>query len=177
MSGESDSEQKSRNWRVIQTESAYRDAVQTLAMTFQSIEAMLRMCVGAAYALIAIRTLDLLDFKLDRNSLEKELQRDALGTLVRKYSRYFDAENLAKELGRLTPVRNHIAHTALNLYASAEPYDVHYMDRERTRIQTCQQEVTACAKLLSEHSRRLTDTLRAELDKLEQAKRRQLDLL
>jgi len=123
--------------------------------------------------MIAIRTRDVLHFRLGT----KSLQKDALGTLIRKFSHHFSAEELVKELERLTPIRNHVAHEALIVYASNEPFDLHYMARERARVQKCTREAVACYKLLAEHMARMDELLRAEVDKLEAAERKQLDLL
>lgn len=133
-------------------------------MSFQYIEAALRSCIGVAYRIIRIRTAGVLQFKLDDDSLAK----DALGTLVRKFSELIEDHELVENLKRLAPIRNHVAHEAL-LVSADEPEEVEFLVAEKPRVDEHRKQANECMTRLVDHMHHLSGLLDTEIEKLEQA--------
>jgi len=81
-------------------------ALQAVLTDFQFMEEALRLYIEAVYELIRFRLNKQVPFRLDYNSLEK----DALGTLVTKFSQLSDKADLIAALRALVPKRNQCAH-------------------------------------------------------------------
>ncbi len=73
---------------------------------FQFIEEALRLYLTAAYGIIQGRVKHVFPFELGPESVEK----DALGTLIHKFSTMTSDNELVAELKALAPSRNSVAH-------------------------------------------------------------------
>jgi hypothetical protein len=108
----------------------YSNALQMALVDFQYIEECLRLYVAVSYDFIRSRVADKLPFKMD----EKDLEKDALGRLIDKYSKLSKNAKLVSELRELLPKRNEIAHKGL-LLSLEQQRDVEFLDEQAKRFQ------------------------------------------
>jgi hypothetical protein len=121
----------------------YRDSVNALLFDYQWIEELLRIVLSAYYEAIRRAKPEGVRFGLNRASLEK----DALGTLVKKYSHLSPNEDLVANLKSLVGERNQCAHRSFVL-SIEEQNDIQFLEGEVARMVALKVRTKSCVELL-----------------------------
>jgi hypothetical protein len=103
----------------------YNREVQLVMLDFQFIEESLRCYLSTVYKVARKRLNGDIPFKLDA----RDLLKDALGTLVSRFERHTNDDELVKELRDLIKHRNETAHRAFLLRAE-ETADSEFLRRQ-----------------------------------------------
>lgn len=83
--------------------------ISLVLYNFQLIEQALKSYICVAIEKIKERTKDVIPYKYNR----KWVNNDTLGKLIKKFEKINDNKELIKEIKRLTPYRNKVAHQGL----------------------------------------------------------------
>ena len=126
-------------------------SIQMVLADFQYIEESLRMFLTAAYDFVRAKTNGRLPFKYDYEDVEN----DAMGRLLRKFSNFSNSEALVKTLTRLLKHRNTIAHRGL-LLTYEEQNDVKYLDAQTKKLDALHNELKPCLQALLDQRSALT---------------------
>lgn len=126
----------------------YLGDVQTAAIRFQALEEALKIYLTTAFELIRKE----LDGTVPFHFISKDIQKEALGSLVRLFAKYSSKAKLVEDLNPLPAKRNYIAHQAY-LVSANQPVEemakhivkVRYAGAEAKRVLD---EVVAEARLL-----------------------------
>lgn len=130
---------------------AYSNALQMALVDFQYIEECLRLYIYVSYDFIRHKVSDTIPFKFDIPDLEK----DALGKLIEKYSKFSNNDILISELRNLLPERNKIAHRGL-LLSHKEQNDVAHLDEQTKRLTELHQRLRPHIQTLLNERAKLT---------------------
>jgi hypothetical protein len=119
-------------------------------LKFQFIEELLRMYISHCYQIIFVRTSQQIPFKYEY----KDLQKDALGALLRKFKRFSDNNTLIGKIENIIKDRNYCAHEAY-LLTYAQQNDPGHLRAEIEKMETIITKAEDCRQLLSAEVKQL----------------------
>jgi len=119
-------------------------------LKFQFIEELLRMYIVYCYQIISLRIPKQIPFKYKY----KDLQKDALGTLLGKFKKFTNNALLIGKIESIIKDRNYCAHEAY-LFTYAQQNDSLYLAAEIGKIDTIITKAEDCRQFLSEELKQL----------------------
>ncbi|MHB8844000.1 MAG: hypothetical protein ACYC7L_04565 [Nitrospirota bacterium] len=132
----------------------YKNAVQLILLDFQWIEELLKITVSSSYEAIRRSAPPGIRFRPNRKNIEK----DSLGRLVRKYEEVTANESLVAELHKIVNERNFCAHQSFVL-SLEEQQDIGFLEKETTRLEAVRGRSRACVMALQEELRFILELL------------------
>jgi hypothetical protein len=134
----------------------YFEKLPEALLKFQFIEESLRIYIAYCYQIISLRIPKEITFKYGYN----DLQKDSLGTLLRKFKKFSANDLLIQKLGSIVKDRNYCAHQAY-LLTYKQQKNPGYLAAEIRKMGKIIAKAESCRELLS-----------AELSELERIKNR-----
>jgi hypothetical protein len=132
----------------------YKQVVYLLLLDFQFVEELLKIVTASSYEIIRRSVPAYIRFRPSRRDLEKE----SLGKLIRKYEEVSGNDSLARKLQALVSERNFCAHRSFVL-TFEEQQDLAFLELEAVRLATLRERSRECVLELQEEWRRLAKEL------------------
>lgn len=132
----------------------YKQVVYLLLLDFQFVEELLKIVTASSYEIIRRSIPAHIQFRPSRRDLEKE----SLGKLIRKYEEVSGNASLASKLKALVGERNFCAHRAFVL-TFEEQQDLTFLEHESVRLAMLRERSRECVIGLQEEWRMLAKDL------------------
>jgi hypothetical protein len=136
----------------------YKEIIRDILIDFQFIEESLRMYLCYCYGYIAKRLSDTIPFRFNY----KDVEKDALGTLINKFAKFNDNTSLISELRELTKHRNECAHRGF-LLTSKESHDEPRLEKKLIKLKETEDRTKQCLSTLFSEGKKIEKLLRSYL--------------
>jgi hypothetical protein len=134
----------------------YIAMIGDILIDFQFIEASLRIFLSNSYQYIAKRLSGKIPFRYDYRDVEK----NALGTLINKFQKLNDNKSLISELKDLSKYRNEYAHRGF-LLTYEQMHDVLYLESELKTLREIKKRTEQCISVLHKEWGKVQELLKS----------------